>query len=70
MSEHAVVKEAHRKFTERLIFASMSSYAKAAQLLADFERDARLKEAQLWEPLVETGQFRNERIEQLKRGEL
>lgn len=50
MSEHAAVKPEHRGLIERLeeSIVQCENFEGAAQLLADFERDARVKEAEYW----------------------
>lgn len=87
MSDHAAVKDEHRKesemFLRRLaLFRSdcgMVIAAPLAQLLADFARKERLKEAEWWVRFVgpqemmtfaDDGVTPKERVEQLKRGEL
>ena len=73
MSEHAAVKDEHRKLMDMIDCTYFR--AEKIQLLADFARDERLKEAEWWsDPKRQNGPAtlysnEQERIEQLKRGE-
>lgn len=76
MSEHAAVKPEHRGLIERLeeSIVQCENFEGAAQLLADFERDARVKEAEWCLALIRSHEEEylsklQQHIAQLKRGE-
>lgn len=75
MSDHAAVKEEHRELLIKVIAAiDCNAYGDARQLLADFARDARVKEAEWCLALIRSHEEEylsklQQRIAQLKRGE-